>query len=78
MRILICICIHEQECRDECENGMQLAAEGQCEPCPRGAYRTQGIEAACQICPPGRTTPKTGAITIEECTLPICAPGEVS
>jgi len=57
---------------------MQLAAEGQCEPCPRGAYRTQGIEAACQICPPGRTTPKTGAITIEECTLPICAPGEVS
>lgn len=55
---------------------MQLATEGECEPCPRGTFRTQGVEPTCQICPVGRTTPKTGATTIEECSLPICLPGE--
>lgn len=66
-----------QECRDECESGMQLASEGECELCPRGTYRTRGVEPACQHCPVGRTTPKTGAATIEECSLPICLPGTV-
>lgn len=55
---------------------MQLAEHGACEPCPRGTYRTQGVEPACQSCPVGRTTLKTGAITIEECSLPICSPGK--
>lgn len=67
--------ISQEECRDECESGMQLAEHGTCEPCPRGTYRTQGVEPACQSCPVGRTTLKTGAITIEECSLPICSPG---
>lgn len=65
-----------QECRDECGSGMQLALEGQCEPCPRGTFRTQGVEAACQPCPTGRTTPKLGAATVEECSLPVCGPGQ--
>lgn len=64
-----------QECRDECGSGMQLAIDGKCEPCPRGTYRTQGIQAACLSCPLGRTTPKLGAASIEECSLPICPPG---
>lgn len=54
---------------------MQLASEGECELCPRGTYRTQGVEPACQKCPSGRTTPKIGATTIEECSLPVCSPG---
>lgn len=66
-----------QECRDECESGMQLASEGECELCPRGTYRTRGVEPACHNCPVGRTTPKGGAATIEECSLPICLPGTV-
>lgn len=66
-----------KECRDECGSGMQLALEGQCEPCPRGTYRTQGVEAACQPCPTGRTTPKLGAATVEECSLPVCTPGKI-
>ena len=54
---------------------MQLGIEGQCEPCPRGTYRTQGVEAACQGCPSGRTTARMGAATVEECSLPVCTPG---
>lgn len=64
-----------KECRDECGNGMQLAFDGKCEPCPRGTYRTQGVQSACQSCPLGRTSPKSGSITIEECSLPVCNPG---
>lgn len=65
-----------KECRDECGSGMQLGVDGKCEPCPRGTYRTQGtVQAACQSCPLGRTTPKGGASTIEECSLPVCTPG---
>lgn len=64
-----------KECRDECGSGMQLAFDGKCEPCPRGTYRTQGIQSACQGCPIGRTTTKTGSITVEECSLPVCNPG---
>jgi hypothetical protein len=67
--------VSQKECRDECESGMHLALDGKCEPCPRGTYRTQGIQAACQGCPLGRTTPKSGATTIEECSLPVCTPG---
>lgn len=64
-----------EECRDECVSGMQLGADGRCEPCPRGTYRAQGVQPACQSCPLGRTTPKVGASAVEECSLPVCAPG---
>lgn len=67
--------VSRDECRDECNSGMQLAVEGRCEPCPRGTYRSQGVQAACQACPLGRTTPKVGAASIEECSLPVCLPG---
>lgn len=52
-----------------------MGLEGQCDPCPRGTYRSQGVEAACQSCPAGRTTARTGAATVEECSLPVCQPG---
>ncbi|KAK7873875.1 hypothetical protein R5R35_005737 [Gryllus longicercus] len=67
--------VSQEECRDECGSGMQLGVEGKCEACPRGTYRTQGVQAACQGCPLGRTTPKYGATSIEECSLPVCPPG---
>lgn len=67
--------VSKEECRDECASGQQLAVEGKCEPCPRGTYRTQGVQAACQACPLGRTTSTTGAATVEECSLPVCEPG---
>ncbi|XP_073992974.1 sushi, von Willebrand factor type A, EGF and pentraxin domain-containing protein uif isoform X1 [Rhodnius prolixus] len=67
--------VSQDECRDECGSGLQLGLEGQCDPCPRGTYRSQGVEAACQSCPAGRTTARTGAATVEECSLPVCQPG---
>jgi hypothetical protein len=63
------------ECRDECTSGMQLGVDGKCEPCPRGTYRSQGVQPACQACPLGRTTPKVGSSAIEECSLPVCTAG---
>lgn len=35
----------------------------------------QGVQASCQACPLGRTTPNMGSATIEECSLPVCVPG---
>lgn len=64
-----------QECRDECSSGQQLGSDGRCEPCPRGTYRSQGVQPACASCPLGRTTPKVGASSVEECSLPVCLPG---
>lgn len=55
--------------------GLQLGIEGRCEPCPRGTFRTQGVQPACQSCPRGRTTLKVGASAVEECSLPVCTPG---
>lgn len=67
--------VSREECRDECGSGQQLAVEGKCEPCPRGTYRTQGVQASCQACPIGRTTPNMGSAAVEECSLPVCEPG---
>lgn len=67
--------VSHEECRDECGSGQQLAVEGKCEPCSRGTYRTQGVQAACQACPLGRTTPNMGSAAVEECSLPVCEPG---
>ncbi|KAF7987305.1 hypothetical protein HCN44_003067 [Aphidius gifuensis] len=67
--------VSHEECRDECGSGQQLAAEGKCEPCPKGTYRSQGVQAACQACPLGRTTPNIGSSAVEECSLPVCEPG---
>ncbi|XP_032681239.1 sushi, von Willebrand factor type A, EGF and pentraxin domain-containing protein 1 isoform X1 [Odontomachus brunneus] len=67
--------VSREECRDECGSGQQLAVEGKCEPCPRGTYRTQGVQASCHACPIGRTTPNMGSAAVEECSLPVCEPG---
>ncbi|XP_073822904.1 sushi, von Willebrand factor type A, EGF and pentraxin domain-containing protein uif isoform X2 [Musca autumnalis] len=64
-----------KECRDECSSGQQLGIDGRCEPCPRGTFRAQGVQPSCAACPLGRTTPKVGAKSVEECTLPVCSPG---
>ncbi|XP_058454733.1 uncharacterized protein LOC131432461 isoform X2 [Malaya genurostris] len=63
------------ECRDECKSGMQLGVDGKCEACSRGTFRTQGVQPACTVCPTGKTTPRVGATSVEECSLPVCQPG---
>lgn len=65
----------KNECRDECESGMQLGIDGKCEMCPKGTYRMKGMHSSCVNCPLGRTTLKMGSMTVEDCSLPICNPG---
>ncbi|CAL4150116.1 unnamed protein product [Meganyctiphanes norvegica] len=67
--------ISPSECREECESGLQLDAQGNCEPCPRGQYRTKGIHASCLKCPESRTTLSKGASSMEECSIPVCVAG---
>ena len=67
--------VSAEECREECESGLQLSAGGGCEICQRGTFRTKGIHAACIQCPQDRTTAGPGASSPEECALPICLAG---
>ncbi|KAK9881868.1 hypothetical protein WA026_018067 [Henosepilachna vigintioctopunctata] len=67
--------VSSKECRDECDGGMQLAVDGRCEPCPKGTFRSQGVQASCQACPLGTTTSKSGSATVEDCSIPVCSPG---
>lgn len=63
------------ECREECADGKQLGMDGNCEPCPLGTFRTKGLHLACERCPDGFTTSRSGATTQGDCSLPICQPG---
>ena len=65
----------EAECRPNCEDGLQLSVTGECEVCPVGSYRTQGRDRGCKQCPPDRTTSRAASRSIEDCNIPICAPG---
>ncbi|XP_018013808.1 sushi, von Willebrand factor type A, EGF and pentraxin domain-containing protein 1 isoform X2 [Hyalella azteca] len=67
--------VSADECREECESGLQLSVGGGCEVCPRGTFRTKGVHAACIQCPQDRTTNNPGASSPEECALPICLAG---
>lgn len=53
--------ISEDQCRDECPDGQQLTAGGNCLPCPQGTYRTRGQDKQCIECPSGTTTEGTGS-----------------
>jgi len=68
--------ISDDECRPDCNDGEQLGLDETCNMCPVGTYRTQGIHRGCQDCPAGRTTNKAGSVSISDCSLPICLPGE--
>ena len=64
------------ECRPDCEDGHQLSINAECEVCPVGTYRTQGIHRSCQDCPQGRTTSRAGSASEADCSLPICVAGQ--
>jgi hypothetical protein len=50
--------------------GFQLSANGNCEACPIGFYRTRG-QQACEQCPSGVTTGTIGASSPTQCSLGI-------
>ncbi len=67
--------VSEDECREACPDGKQLGMDGNCESCPLGTYRSKGLHLACERCPDGFTTARSGATTRGDCSLPICQPG---
>jgi len=68
--------ISASECRPDCQDGYQLSINGECERCPIGSYRTQGIERGCKECPVGRTTGGSDSKSLADCNLPICIAGQ--
>ena len=52
-----------------CESGTELIADGTCQVCARGSYRTQGVEPNCVSCPMGYTTPAERSLTIDDCSI---------
>ncbi|KAI1303707.1 Fibropellin-1 [Halotydeus destructor] len=63
-----------QECRSECEPGLQLSALGNCEPCPVGFFRNKGMPT-CEQCPSGLTTASVGSSLRSQCNLEVCQSG---
>ena len=56
------VAVSEEECRDECADGKQLAEDGTCEPCMLGTYRKKGLHLSCERCPDKTTTPRYSQI----------------
>jgi hypothetical protein len=73
--------IDKSECRPECPDGNQLDRNGNCEPCPIGAFRRKNFEKSCvkcgsEFCESSTcTTQLNGATHAENCTVPICPQG---
>ena len=56
------VAVSEEECRDECADGKQLAQDGTCEPCMLGTYRKKGLHLSCERCPDKTTTPRQSQV----------------
>ena len=52
-----------------CDSGTELIADGTCQVCARGSYRTLGVEPNCVSCPMGYTTPAERSLTIDDCSI---------
>ena len=57
------VAVSEEECRDECADGKQLAQDGTCEPCMLGTYRKKGLHLSCERCPDKTTTPRYSQVS---------------
>ena len=68
--------LSKDECRDDCPDGQQLSFTGECETCPVGTYRTQGLHRGCQNCQSGRTSLRPGSTSEADCSVPVCVAGQ--
>merc|ERR1712158_169831 len=68
--------LSKDECRDDCPDGQQLSFTGECETCPVGTYRTQGLHRGCQNCQSGRTSLRPGSTSEADCSVPVCIAGQ--
>merc|ERR1711963_233350 len=68
--------VSKDECRDDRPDGQQLSFTGECETCPVGTYRTQGMHRGCQNCQSGRTSLRPGSTSEADCSVPVCVAGQ--
>ncbi|KAI0233878.1 Cubilin [Lamellibrachia satsuma] len=61
-----------------CPDGLEIGPGGLCFKCSHGKYRRHGVEQRCTQCPRGWTTPTEMSVTVLNCTVPDCQPGEMS
>ncbi|KAI0223600.1 Cubilin [Lamellibrachia satsuma] len=61
-----------------CPDGMEIGPGGLCLKCSHGKYRRHGVEQRCTQCPSGWTTPNEMSVTVLNCTVPDCQPGEMN
>merc|ERR1712024_397600 len=66
--------LSKDECRDDCPDGQQLSFTGECETCPVGTYRTQGLHRGCQNCQSGRTSLRPGSTSEADCSVQSVSP----
>ncbi|GFO32179.1 signal peptide, cub and egf-like domain-containing protein 1 [Plakobranchus ocellatus] len=67
------------DCKRDCLPGQQLdEATGQCEPCPKGSYRSKALGQdswTCQDCGNEMTTSGPGAVQVDDCNIATCSAG---
>lgn len=59
----------------ECQLGFESNNSEACQACERGYYRGLSNES-CVSCPEGTTTAQEGSRSKDNCTIPVCQPGE--
>ncbi|KAK2172942.1 hypothetical protein NP493_919g02007 [Ridgeia piscesae] len=65
------------DCVANCSDGHGYNTRNRnCEPCPQGFYRTQGVEDVCVSCPEGKTTTQSGSVIEHQCTIANCTAGQ--
>lgn len=68
------------QCYEVCPDGTQISNNG-CMDCPRGFYRTRGLQTNCVQCPLGtnntapNVTLSTKSTRVEDCIVPDCQAG---
>ncbi|GFO02092.1 neurogenic locus notch homolog protein 1, partial [Plakobranchus ocellatus] len=72
--------VNETECKFVCPPGREEHPPGsqQCQPCPRGSYRSGKLDMRfenCTICTGGMTTQGPGANSSSDCMIRICKAG---
>ncbi|XP_025092622.1 proprotein convertase subtilisin/kexin type 5-like isoform X1 [Pomacea canaliculata] len=60
-----------------CEPGLySVTNQLPCLPCPLGTYKNETGNQNCSLCPADRTTPHTGSVSANSCSLVVCPAGQ--
>ncbi|XP_053380888.1 uncharacterized protein LOC123562048 [Mercenaria mercenaria] len=63
--------IHRSLCKEPCDSGYEIGADGRCKVCDVGKYRDKTESYLCQACSADSTTESTGSTSVADCTIKI-------